>query len=458
MPRIALVCLQILLFLLNALPVSGQVQLYPVNDLKADLRYLKTALEKTHPALFSYTPRPAFDAFIDSIYHSIAQPMDEQAFFSLITLIHARIGDGHTMFLPSEATTSYNNSKGKFLPFTVNYIGGKLYVIENCSGDTSIERGEEIVSINGEATAVVMSRLLERQIRDGYNQTYPVWILNHYFPSYYSFTYGQPPQFKLELRNNKNETYRKEVAALTKDSIRLLRQIRYAANDHPGITLEEHRDSATAILTIKSFDADLLGSLYKGGYKPLIDSVFAVLKHNRTKDLILDLRDNQGGDFEPGRYLLSYLLNEPAQYLLAGEESRLIRPKPNHFTGKLFVLVNGGSFSNTAIVSACLERAKRAVFIGEETGGNTHIISGNATEIQLPKTHIRGFISTTTYKITPGTNDGHGLVPTHYMLPAIADVLNGRDIVKAFVLKLCASPDRPGETISSGADVRPGGQ
>jgi len=44
------------------------------------------------------------------------------------------------------------------------------------------------------------------------------------------------------------------------------------------------------------------------------------------------------------------------------------------------------------------------------------------------------------------------------MLPAVADVLSGKDVIKAFVLKLCASPDTSGETVSSGADVPPGGQ
>jgi len=441
MLRIALIFLPLLL-LLSAPSALGQVQLsdtnriYRPDELKADLRFLRKKLTSIHPGLYRYTTKPAFDIFFDSLYNSVDKPMDEQAFLSLITLLHPKIGDGHTMFLPSNATTEYNNSKGRFFPFSLTYTGGRLYVAENCSSDTGIEKGEEIVNINGEGTAAVMSQLLARQIRDGYNQTYPIWILNHYFAAYYSFVYGRPSQFSLELKSKNGELRKKQVAALTKDSIKLFRQTRYPAIEYPGISVEEIKDGTTAILTIKSFDPDLLESVYKQDYKRTLDSIFTMINCNRATNLILDLRDNQGGDFEPGRYLLSYLLMSPARYLLNGKESRLIQPRINHFTGRLFVLINGGSFSNTAIVSTCLEKDKRAVFIGEETGGNKYIISGNPTVISLPKTRIRGFISTTTFGIIAGGGDGHGVLPTYPVLPTIADLSTKKDLPKALALKL----------------------
>ncbi|HEY0611117.1 MAG TPA: hypothetical protein VGD35_15715, partial [Chitinophaga sp.] len=59
-----------------------------------------------------------------------------------------------------------------------------------------------------------------------------------------------------------------------------------------------------------------------------------------------------------------------------------------------------------------------------------------ATEISLPQTQIRGFISTTTFRIIPGAGDGHGVVPTHPVIPAITDILMGRDVAKVLALKL----------------------
>jgi hypothetical protein len=398
-------------------------------------------LEKTHPALYRYTTKSSFHAFFDSLDHAIVRPMTEQGFLSLITLLHAKIRDGHTMFLPSEAAMEYDNSKGRFLPFSVAFTAGKLYIVENCSGDSTIQQGEEILGINGASTSAVMLQLLSRQIRDGNNQTYPEWIVNHYFAAYYRFAFGQPDQFSLELKNTSGELHKKQVMALTKDSIKFFRQTRYAyryrqTNQGQGIILEENKHNTTAILTIKSFDPDLLQSFYKQDYKHVMDSIFMLLNRNQTMNLILDLRDNQGGDFEPGRYLLSYLFIHPARYLMDGKEAKLIQPKAHHFTGRLFVLINGGSFSSTAIVSANLERDQRAIFIGEETGGNKYIISGNPVEGLLPQTKIRSFISTTTFRIIGGANDGHGILPAYPIYTTIGDILTGNDPSKKLALQL----------------------
>jgi hypothetical protein len=74
-----------------------------------------------------------------------------------------------------------------------------------------------------------MEQLLARQVRDGYNRTYPLWILNHYFAAYYNFIFGQPAEFSLGLRSGTGEEYTMRVTPLSRDSIRYYRQMRYAA-------------------------------------------------------------------------------------------------------------------------------------------------------------------------------------------------------------------------------------
>ena len=422
-------------------------RIYSTNALKADLRFLQGKLKRTHPALYRYTPKPSMDRFFDSLYHSIDHPMKESDFLSLITLLNAKIGDGHTMFLPSQAATEYNNTRGKFLPFSVAFADGKLYVREPCKLDRNIEWGEEILSINGISTATIMRELLSRQIRDGNNMTYPVWILNHYFSAYYSFVYGQPNRFSLDLKDANGELHKEKVMALTKDSINSFLENRFGTRSvlhyaDIGELLEEKEEGVTATLTIRSFDSEAFKALFNEGFKRICDSIFSRLQLLPIQNLILDLRDNQGGDFETGRYLLSWLLLKPSRYLLGGKETRLIQPKSNHFTGKIFVLINGGSFSNTAIVSAILEKEQRAVFIGEETGGNRTIISGNPVEEALPETKIRCFISTNSFRISADTNDGHGVLPTHPFHPNISDIMEGNDTSMTMALKLITDDQR----------------
>jgi hypothetical protein len=439
---------RLLIFFAMSQPVFGQTGLYDPNSLysrdslMADLYFLKSKITKMHPGLYRYSSRADFDRFWDSLNHVITRPLKDQEFLAILTRLNEKIRNGHTMFLPATSAMEYNNTRGRFFPLSVRYVQGKLIIQENYSIDSTINGGVEILNINGVSTGAIMSKLLSCQIRDGYNQTYPRWILDHYFSSYYSFIFGQPIQFMVQLKGLNGECYEKSIRPLPKDSITYFRKIRYEGNlsrisARQGITLEANGKTA-AILKITSFDPDILMSTYGQDYKRTIDSVFNELKVNETSSLVLDLRDNQGGDFPPARYLLSYLILKPTQFLLGGKQSRLIDPKANHFKGRLCVLINGGSFSATAMVAAILERDKRAIFIGEETGGNKFIISGDPVEVDLPHTKIKCYISTATYRIVEGLNQGHGVLPTYEVIPTIEDILEKRDRPLEMAFKLIA--------------------
>jgi Peptidase family S41 len=415
--------------------------LYTTAELKTDFQFLRGKLEKKHPNLYLYTPKAEMNLFFDSLYNSIDKPSAEIEFYNLITLLNSKIKDGHTMMLPGEEATDYFSKNEKFFPFYVFIKENKLYVNMNCSPDTSIKTGAEILSINGKSAPEIMSRLLSRQIRDGNNETYPNWILNNYFKEYFSFSFGLPSHFSITYRENISETQTKTIDALSKDSIRFYKQSRYShrtpgTNDKQGIILEIDTELKTASLTIKSFDKDILKNQYRQNFRTAIEKIFKQIESSKIHSLILDLRNNQGGDFENGRILLSYLITQQIKYLETGNESRMIIPKANNFKGDLYILINGGSFSNTAIVSSYLELINRGVFIGEETGGNKTVISGNAADITLPNTKLACQISGEKFIIRTGKNDGHGIIPAYFVSPTIKDIVENKDAEKEFAANL----------------------
>src|SRR5437667_12480306 len=114
---------------------------------------------------------------------------------------------------------------------------------------------------------------------------------------------------------------------------------------------------------------------------------------------------------------------------------RLLQTTENNSSGKLFVLINGVSCSNTGIVSACLERDCHATFIGEETGGNKSMVYGEAAEVVLPHTRIQAYISTTAFPISRHRSD-HGIIPQYIVQPSLTDLLTGKDTAKTRALKL----------------------
>lgn len=134
--------------------------------------------------------------------------------------------------------------------------------------------------------------------------------------------------------------------------------------------------------------------------------------------------------------MLSYLLQHPFKYLPESKEYENIVPKKNSYKGNLFVLINGGSFSSSGILSSYLELTKRTVFIGEEAGGNKVIISGDPIDTILPNTKIQFQFSTTKYVIRKGSNIGHGVVPSYYITRSVVSIIINKDESKEFVLDL----------------------
>ena len=433
---------------------NNQEATFSVDKLKADLSYLKTKLENNHPSLYLYTSKTAIDKAFDSLENTIVNPLTELEFYRHITIISSIIKDGHTIILPSEATTNFQNNSGNFLPYHFVILDNHLFLDMIYTSDNSINTGSEIIAINNIAASEVIKQLSERQVRDGNNLTYPTWILSNYFRQYYSFNFGHPTNFTISYKAN-GQTNTTTIKALPKDSVYFYRQKNYPNKvfsnlPNEGLKLKIESEKKYAILTIKDFHNDVLKRDFKQNFEKVIASFFQQISDSKTENLILDLRNNQGGDIENGVYLLSYLLNKPfsvvQEYFCVGNNELqqcngpslgIHNPKSNAFNGKLYVLINGGSFSNSGIVASCLQANNRATFIGQETGGNPNVIAGFIKDIKLPNTKIQVQIPTKQFVITDKTkNDGRGVMPTHFVEPKLADILEGKDTELEYTIDL----------------------
>ncbi|MCI1265005.1 MAG: S41 family peptidase [Saprospiraceae bacterium] len=427
---------------------------YSTNELKADLKYLKNKLESKHPGLHLYTSKSNMDQVFDSLENGISKPMTELEFYKHIAIISSMIKDGHTIILPSPTNINFHYSMSHFLPYHFAILNHQLFIDMVYTHDGSIPIGSEIIRINHVEVTEIIKQLGTRLVRDGYNLTYPNWILNNYFRQYYSFIYDHPDNYVIDYKTN-GQVFTATIKALPIDSIFYYRQKHYPNKTfsnlpNDGLKLNFINENNYAILTIKDFHNDVLKKDYKQNFKSVIALFFEQIKNSQTENLILDLRNNQGGDIENGVYLLSYLLDKPfsiVQKYYRVDKNKLKQckgpslgqhiPESNPFKGKLYVLINGGSFSNSGIVASCLQSNHRATFIGQETGGNPHVIAGFTKDITLPNTKIQVQIPTKQFVITDKlNNDGHGVIPNHIVEPILKDILENKDTVLDYTINL----------------------
>lgn len=232
-------------------------------------------------------------------------------------------------------------------------------------------------------------------------------------------------------------------------------------------------DTTVAILKVKNFSE----GIYTKSYKAIFDSI---KKHN-IKNLIIDVRDNPGGRVADAVHLYSYLIDkdfvilQPAnvtsktslfkwglfrelpkiaypfaaivypfymgfsyfrttkndvgiyQYKLVG--SRKSKFASNNYNGKIYVLINGGSFSASCILASSLKSNPNVTFVGEETGGAFNgTVAGIMPVVDLPNSKIPLRLGLMDIKTINQTEiDGRGIFPDKEIIQTVQDKINNKD-------------------------------
>ncbi len=443
----------------------GQDPVFSPAQIHEDARYLHRALKKHHPNLYLYSTKAETDAFFDAL-SGRGDTLNRTEAYNAFTRVLDVIQDGHTLFFPGSADLDGYNDHSRFFPFKLYCPGAKLFIECNYSRTDNLEPGLEILDINGVSTDSILKHCLSRLMRDGNNPAYPEWILSNYFYEYYSYFFGHPDTFMIRVRSGNGSLQTLGIAALPKPEIRANRQKRYGnrakarglnQTEKDGIVLRFDSLNRAAILTIRDFDSDVLRDVYKQEFTPVLENAFSQINRSGAPVLIVDLRGNQGGNLENGILLLSYLMSGEFRvvekyYVVSHSESGSeqernrekraagtgsFQPRPDAFKGPVCLLVDGGSFSNSAIVSSAFRHYRRGLIVGTETGGNKNVICGDEKVITLPHTKIQVHIPTRQFVLRDKEkNDGHGVLPDHVVRPAITGMIEGKDEALDFCLKL----------------------
>lgn len=112
---------------------------------------------------------------------------------------------------------------------------------------------------------------------------------------------------------------------------------------------------------------------FDGTTKTLFEQYADTILNNKSKGLVLDMRNNPGGYLDSAIDISSEFIKEGVVVM---EENKAGERKETKATGKgklfdipLVVLVNGGSASASEIVAGAIKDYKRGVLIGEKTFG-----------------------------------------------------------------------------------------
>ena len=131
--------------------------------------------------------------------------------------------------------------------------------------------------------------------------------------------------------------------------------------------------------------------------------------------------------------------NKDGLYHFGHWERKVNKPKANNnYTGNLYILINGNTFSAAALFSNALKGQPGVVLLGEETGGGWHGNNGILIpDIILPNTHIKvrlPLFRLVQYNHAP--KDGRGIPPDIYLGTNYDALLKGIDYKMKFVMDM----------------------
>jgi C-terminal processing protease CtpA/Prc len=232
----------------------------------------------------------------------------------------------------------------------------------------------------------------------------------------------------------------------------------------------------TAFMRISTFSDGSLNSFFRKSFNKI--------NKDGIKNIVIDLRENSGGNVMSSTKLTQYLSNKPfniADTVAANSRSfkykKHIKPwfvywmsmhltgrkqndgrihfryfekhmfKPenkNHFDGNIYLVTGGYTFSAATLVTGELKGQKNVTVVGEETGGGAY---GNSAMhlpvITLPNSKVR--IVLPLYRLVIDADrkkTGRGILPDVEVGPSSVAIKNGVDAKMEKVRELIANKQK----------------
>jgi hypothetical protein len=288
-----------------------------LQEFREDLRDLITTLEAVHPHPYSVLSQQSFRHNLENIDQSLATPSSEMAtpssrltirevYLKLAPLLVALEQDYTCLPFPHDAYRTFQLQGGKLFPFEVVIAGEKLIVKTNYSSKP-IAPGAEIESINGVPAREIITTLLKyceggtlslRRQRLSKNFQGLLWLI---------YNFQEPYTISIDTRWI-------PVPGLNITEIQKAQRLHFINTGIPMAFDYQHLGEAMGLLVIRDFN--------DGNFTVKLENAFTGISQDQIKDLIIDLRNNNGANSLQVELLIEYLWDRPYVTISAMEQKR----------------------------------------------------------------------------------------------------------------------------------------
>ncbi|CAM1370029.1 S41 family peptidase [Tenacibaculum xiamenense] len=464
------------LFLALLLPytVLSQIQLTQEQVLE-DYTILKNVLVKGHPSLYDYTSKTEWDSlFVNFEKEKIKTVRSNNDFYKKVIELTDYVRDGHLIIMRPQLDSIPN-----LFPIWLKIINKKLYTDTD---DFNIPVGSEIISIDEIKGTELRERFLKYVPSDGFNTTKKDRQIEREFGILHFYEFGTKPTYKVEYKTPNNQVITKTIKSQSFESIGKRFSKRNSHFAKNALSKKEpfvrYIDSLNAaVLTLNTF------GLNQGKFQSELKEIFKKIKRKRIKQLVIDIRQNDGGYPENSNYTFSYIAKkafiqpksqhvitsklphkEHSQEIINGytyksffekyfrngsktesewviyspENKGSMVPRKKRFEGQVYVLIGGNTFSaGSTFALNCKNQG--ITLIGEETGGGYYSQTGGYPVVYtLPNSKIKmmmSFVKAKKHIKDKTVKKGTGVMPDIEIKLTTQDLIELRDRQLIYALK-----------------------
>ncbi len=393
-----------------------------------DIDALIYGLSQVHPDIFSVCRQEDLLSAVNQAKASLPDSITPMQLYRLAAPIVAMIGDGHTnLIFPYKSVFT---KELKRFPVYVDILTDHSIVCTT-SLDSIIGSGDRILSVNNVSADSIINAMMP--FVSGERPHFKISRIDAMFQSLFQMLYAadnyevkyQPKGSKIVLSHT--------FPATTFDEIK-----KRCPSTKAGKKTKKYSYTIDSVNNVAVMDFREFHDIKR--MEQFADSMFNDLSSKNISNLIIDIRNNGGGNSRVGDVLLRYISPEPFIQMdkvlvritpltskLMGESgieptfafydidsTQYIKPRSleeGHYTGNVYLLTSNKTFSSAGSFAWAFKECDMGKVIGEETGG-MNVCYGDILKYTLPISKLASSVSFKRFwQLRANENDIHGTLP-----------------------------------------------
>lgn len=398
-------------------------QAIEADKLKEDIDALYQGMLERHPALQDYADLQALEEAVAQTRNAIDGPMTRVDFYRLVGQLSHHFNDGHSFLLwPYQELEQLRESGNVLFPFAVEINPDGLFIKHTYQmGEDTIPAGTQIIQMNEFGAEEIIEQA--QQYVGGETRTLREQFVAARFAQTLWSVFGYINEFSLTLAD-KSEQRRITITQTDKWEV--------AGTEQPDndAFFYKRLDQQLGYLYVGHFDID------PDWFEDFVDQSFAHIREQNISKLIIDIRDNTGGNTDSVTYLSRYLADKPFR-LVSSVKEKLNRENRGifnykgdigeilekpwddwvepigqdlHFNGDTYLLISQTSYSSAIVFATTLKDNGFATLVGQTTGAYANqTAQGNL--FNLPHSELRAYVATRMLVRPNGDTSVHPVAP-----------------------------------------------